>query len=279
MPNKYIIAIENKIDAKEGKRQLSKYTASLEKYYSIQDDYHLIKIFLSPKGTKPSADNSNWKVYTYYDVLSILNDIYASRKHLLSDEAKILIDNYIKILNSEIMDNQELKNLCNEIYKKHKKALDLIFENKESIVSMASSICVNKLNQMNLDERDAKILSHKGSNVRICSFFTQKIIEKCNKEIEAYYDFDFWPDGEGIKASLVLHVYNLNRKYDESIATEVNKFASKNKIPDGKDWVWKRIWGVKTKSFTEFNSDQIEAWVNECWNKIKKYEDEVLKAQ
>ena len=276
LPNKYIIAIENKVDAKESEEQLPQYKGKLNKYFPTQDGYNHIMIFLTPNGDSPSAGNEDWKIYTYSDVVSILKDVYIAHQNHLSIEANILIDNYIKILENEIMDSQELKNLCNEIYTKHKQALDLIFENKESVTSMVSSVCYNKLleikNNYQIDFNDSR---KPGVYIQFTTDMINQMKGELNDEsVEVYYQFEFKPNSEnGCNGWLKLVLHNTTKRYDKGKADIINSYAVKNKIAEYKDWQWKHIWGTSTTVFSEIDDNTIGEWVEQSLKEMKNYEN------
>ena len=273
LPKDYIIAIENKVDASEGKKdgksQLENYKTVLENNF---DREKITKVFLTPDGDGPSQGNEEWKIYTYSDILGILEEIYKSHQNNLSAEAKILIDNYLGILNNEIMDNTELKTLCNEIYQKHKQALDLIFENRESVTSMASSICFKKLQELKNNNSIELLNDKSGVNIK----FTTDWIRKFSNElqgIDVNYAYEFRPFGDyGVMAKLVLVLHNNNKDYNEDLANKINRYARKNQCKKDKVWEWKSIWS-EVQKFNEINDDAIGTWVQESLSKLQKFEN------
>lgn len=133
---KCVVCIENKIDSKENKGseekkgQLEKYKATIEKNYPKYERYF---VFLTPSGEEPS-DTENWTIMDYSTIYDIV--LKARNSSALSNEASMLIDNYVSLLRRKIMkDDQELIGICNKIYLKHRQALDLIFENKTDYVT------------------------------------------------------------------------------------------------------------------------------------------------
>ena len=52
----------------------------------------------------------------------------------LCDEARNFVGYYVDILRRETMENNELIKVCQQIYKEHKQALDLIFEYRPDIL-------------------------------------------------------------------------------------------------------------------------------------------------
>lgn len=121
---KTLIAFENKVGSQEHSNQLNRYRAILENEYP---EYSRIYIYLTPDGTEPS-DSENWDVLTYNDILEILETV--SLRVQLQPDVKFMINNYIDVIRRDIVEDQQLIEICNRIYNKHKKALDLIFENR-----------------------------------------------------------------------------------------------------------------------------------------------------
>ena len=121
---KYILCIENKIDTGEHDNQLSRYQKTIEEAFS---EYKKIYIFLSPNGVESSIPDT-WISMGYGDVMNIIET--ACKKTKLLPEAKMLIDNYVETIRRDIVGDERLVKICEEIYYKHKRALDLIFENK-----------------------------------------------------------------------------------------------------------------------------------------------------
>ncbi len=119
-----IIAIENKIGTHEHSDQLNRYRKILESEYP---SYTKMLIFLTPGGESPS-DTKNWDSLNYTSIADILWNLKNELE--LRTDIKLLIENYIDIIRRDIVEDQALIEICNRIYAKHKKALDLIFEYK-----------------------------------------------------------------------------------------------------------------------------------------------------
>jgi hypothetical protein len=121
---KFLICIENKIDTGEHDNQLIKYRKIVDDTYP---DYKKIYIYLSPEGSEPS-DIEFWYPMGYQDLLDIIEN--ARNKVKLLPDAELMINNYIEAIRRDIVGDERLIKICSEIYAKHQKALDLIFENK-----------------------------------------------------------------------------------------------------------------------------------------------------
>lgn len=119
---RFLIAIENKVGAHEHDNQLDRYRKTLEAEYP---DYKKMFIFLTPDGDDPS-DVKNWDVLSYAAIADILADMLSELE--LQPDVGLIIRNYLDVIRRDIVEDQKLIEVCNKIYVKHKKALDLIFE-------------------------------------------------------------------------------------------------------------------------------------------------------
>lgn len=122
--DKFLIAIENKIGAHEHSDQLNRYRTILEADYP---GYRKMLIFLTPDGDDPS-DVKNWDVLTYSSIAEILGQQKDELE--LQSDVELMIRNYLDVIRRDIVEDQKLIEVCNKIYARHKKALDLIFEHR-----------------------------------------------------------------------------------------------------------------------------------------------------
>ena len=130
----FVLCIENKIDAGEHSDQLNRYRKLIEDAFP---EYTKMYVYLSPEGVE-SSDPDNWCSMSYEDVLNIVENV--RRKTKLLPDVALLIDNYIDTIRRDIVGDEKLARICAEIYSKHQKALDLIFENKPDKSSQLADI-------------------------------------------------------------------------------------------------------------------------------------------
>ncbi len=131
---KFVLCIENKIDSREHDNQLNRYRKIIEDTYP---EYKKMYIYLSPEGMEAS-DTEYWCSMSYQDVLEIIEN--ARKKVALLPDAALLLDNYIETIRRDIVGDERLTKICAEIYAKHQKALDLIFENRPDRASDLADI-------------------------------------------------------------------------------------------------------------------------------------------
>jgi hypothetical protein len=118
---RFAVVIENKIGSKEGPDQLSRYKAAVEKHYP-----GALYVYLTLKADEPSEDA--WVPYGYEDIHRVLRRVRKAHRKAIGDEVLVFLDHYLNLIGTRFMNDTELDELCRKIYKKHRQALDLIWE-------------------------------------------------------------------------------------------------------------------------------------------------------
>lgn len=172
--NKIVIVIENKIWSKESTHQLQKYRDIIDEEFK---EYKKINVFLSPLGEEPS-DMKNWVICDYSLILEILRKSIEVKKEVLGKSIKDFLEQYEEMLRRYIVRDSELEVICRDIYYKHKRALDLIFEYKPDIYLEISEFLSKKISDM--EKRGEGVVLDKGNKtyIRFASKVFDKKIEK-----------------------------------------------------------------------------------------------------
>lgn len=132
--NKIIVAIENKIKAREHNSQLNTYQERVnnrieELKKSGQNGFKSILLFLTPNEAAPS--NNAWIPISYELIVDSLKSARDARSIPADSDASRLITEYIRLIENEIIMNSELKDALLEIYQKHKVIFDLVIDAKD----------------------------------------------------------------------------------------------------------------------------------------------------
>ena len=259
---KLVLAIENKVGSHEHnsngsyESQLITYRERLQSQFK---DFTIISVYLTPDGDIPSDDD--WIVLNYSDVVTILENVYNSRRASLAGEASLLIKNYINTIKRNVIMDQELVNLCNSIYNKHRKALDLIFENRDDTISQVSNNCRRILcdtKGVTLDD---------SSKSKIYVKFRTIGLEQLFADIDQkyyYYQFE-------IKDGHITFMLEYHKDKYEELTDEIREKMEKVRLlfvkgekQLKKDWVWNRVWTKRTNNLTD------EKWIKEMINTVCK---------
>lgn len=134
---KWALAVENKVNSKQGKNQLIGYRQTLQSSFPKYD--RLFFVFLTKNNEQPK--DTQWLQATYSDVEQALRLCVAENEDTIGSEPIFLINQYLELIREDFMDDSESVQLARAIYQRHKKAIDYIFECKiDPIFELTSSL-------------------------------------------------------------------------------------------------------------------------------------------
>lgn len=126
----FVIAIENKIASSEHSNQLARYQQIVSESSELSKYERQQFVYLTKYGDEPSEED--WTVYSYADLYRVLTKVRAASASQMGDDVSAFLDHYLRLIGSRFMDDPKIIELCNEIYKNHRQAIDLIVENSYS---------------------------------------------------------------------------------------------------------------------------------------------------
>lgn len=128
----FLCAVENKVWAAESGNQLAFYRKALEERYP---DYTIRRVFLTPGGDMPEnpTDWEHWTTLDYSRIRQILDrTIEAKGASIHQDVAAALRQYRITLRRNIVPDvSNDIHKLARKIYRKHKKAIDLICDHRD----------------------------------------------------------------------------------------------------------------------------------------------------
>lgn len=124
---KLAVIIENKVGASEHSEQLDRYHQTVEQNYP---GYSIIGVFLTPEGESPS--DARFLTVSYCTVADLVESLVTRRESILGSDIKTVMTHYAQMLRRHIVSESEIAELCRKIYRKHQRALDLVFEHRPS---------------------------------------------------------------------------------------------------------------------------------------------------
>jgi hypothetical protein len=119
------VIIENKIGSGEHGGQLRRYREAVLKDYP---DWNLICLYLTPEGDEPSDEN--YLPADYGIIYRLVEVLAESKASVLGADVRTLMIHYAQMLRRHIVSESEIADLCRRIYRKHQRALDLIYEHR-----------------------------------------------------------------------------------------------------------------------------------------------------
>lgn len=130
----FVLIIENKIHSTEHSDQLKRYWTLITKKYP---DYKHFFIYLTLDGERPSDDR--WVSISYEFIQFLIKSILQNKD--LSMRPRTYLEDYFNILAGELMNDEELKQTCMQIYNNHRQAIDLIIQNLPNDQSLLYDRC------------------------------------------------------------------------------------------------------------------------------------------
>lgn len=122
----WTVCIENKVNSKQGDDQLQRYFESVERRYSTSE--RRLYIFLTRSAEAPA--HAEFIPVTYHDVSLVLASCLDERGSSMGAEPRLLAQHYHQLLAEDFVEDSESSQLARQIYLKHRRALDFIFESK-----------------------------------------------------------------------------------------------------------------------------------------------------
>ncbi len=247
---KCVMAIENKVGSHEHSNQLNRYREILEKEYP---DYTRLFVYLTPDGEEPS-DVSNWDVMSYSDVVDILEAVY--KRTELQDDAALMIRNYIDVIRRDIVEDQELIEICNKIYHKHQKALDLIFENRTDGINTIGQSVSNAI------KNNGSVIPGDLSKKRYTVFYTDRMSDYLgtmdeNSSWGDSYSYRYWISFR--RDDRIIGYFELGgNNLTPEVSEKHQRIIDILKPNDGRrdEYKYKRVY--KTKSISFHDGDEEE---------------------
>jgi hypothetical protein len=130
----WVICIENKVNSSQSYEQLPKYRARVEK--TFPHARHRIYLFLTKNNEEP--DDDAYVAASYTQVHKVLKECLLAKSHVIGSEPKVLLENYIRLLEEKFMDESEIARTARKIYQQHRRALDVIFEQRPDNLKLVS---------------------------------------------------------------------------------------------------------------------------------------------
>ena len=265
-----VIAIENKVWAKQSQNQLRRYREAVRKAFPVECEF--LYIFLSKRDQSPH--DRNWIRANYKQVSDELRGALIQRKASIGKEAALFIKQYLEILEDNNVNEKAIRRHAESLYSKHKRAIDVLITYKPGYERTLTDLLKSHV------ECDAK-----ASKVRImhCEknyirFLPEKLDTSINGRgstwggLDAAYilcEISFW-DGAAPDFGIV------EGKSPDDFRKRLWKLAAAQKFPGRasqrrlpKDYIWLYTANLNKKVGESEYPDEKKA-AGEIWKWVKK---------
>ncbi len=126
--HRFALIIENKIWSSERVGQLDWYRRIVSGHHP---GWQVGSIYLTPQGDAPSHDD--YLPLSYETVCKMLEELLQDRGSAVSHNVRVSIEQYVGMVRRRILGDPEIVRQCQELYQKHKRAFDLIYEHRPDL--------------------------------------------------------------------------------------------------------------------------------------------------
>lgn len=138
--NRLAVIIENKVGSSEHSQQLQRYWRLVQQRFP---GFSILGLFLTPDGREPTDER--YLPIDYALIHNLINELTATRSSTMGADVTILLHHYGQMLRRHIMPDSDIAQLAQRIYKKHHRALDLIFEHRPDLQADLRSFLENMI--------------------------------------------------------------------------------------------------------------------------------------
>jgi hypothetical protein len=173
--DKIVVVVENKWDSSEHSLQLTKYRKAIETHFP---NHKKAFVLLTKEGTeaKNEEDKNYYIEYNYIQIAQILERIMAVYKPQINNRTFLYLEDYLKVLKRNIMQEDHLNELAVKLYQTHRRALNFIFENKPDLQKEIQKLLIEVLKDFSF-----VLGSTSKSYVRFLTEDLRKVIQSHNQ--------------------------------------------------------------------------------------------------
>ena len=195
-----------------------------------------------------------------------------------------MIENYITIIRRDIVEDQQLVEICNKIYSKHRRALDLIFENK---IDKKTQICNAMMETLTKMGEEGHIIHEEDwGNMVFTTSGMDKILPDFSEDSgklsswESLNIYAYWLDYKDGKVSAVFELAGLNvpKKAMKNMQKIIDKLKPNDSRRDNfkSKIVFRTEWHeIKYEDDIEIEAERV---VRSAVNEILAMEKKLLKS-
>ncbi len=284
---KTVYIIENKIFANESKNQLQNY---IEISSNVFPDYTKIFVFLTPDGNESSKPDT-WKPLSYEELIISLENVMDNA--VISEEVKAFINNFIYSVRRNVMGEKDPKlvSICNEIYNKHREALNLIYQNVNIDKSQDLAIICGVLQEYYKNE---KIILKNDNSLKFWTKRMDEYLPNLNEENSSRgtnYIYYYWLELESNKIAIHFEIggkindkyisesenKDIFNKYNTLINASIKIKNKKNSIKTDMHFKYKRLFTNKKDIKNDFDDKTLANAVRKLIDNALENENKLFK--
>jgi len=150
-----VVVLENKVDSTEHSSQLQKYRSLIEQQFP---QHKKLFAYLTINGSIPTDES--YVSLTYAEIVKLIEETISRRNHQLSPAVVAFMQFYVEMIRRHIVEDSEIQKLCDQIYKAHHRALEVLFEHRPDKALMIKEFLENLITKIPSLEPDYSVKSY-----------------------------------------------------------------------------------------------------------------------
>lgn len=146
------VIVENKVWSAEHSEQLERYRRVIN---NTHPEWTVLCVYLTPRGTAPSHEK--YAPLGYEAICGIVDEVLEDPGCDLSPEVRVTAEHYARMVRRNLLGDSEVVKLAQEIYRKHRRAVDLVYANRPDVRGQLGPVIKDLVEQepgLELDRTD-----------------------------------------------------------------------------------------------------------------------------
>lgn len=133
--NRILVIVENKVGSKQHDDQLERYYVDMTERHP---GHRFLGVYLTASGE--TSENDNYVSASYGMVRRLVDELLTRESVLMPPNVRSVLEQYVDLLGRRFMADQELRELCESIYRQHRQAIDILHDNRPDPFSRVFTI-------------------------------------------------------------------------------------------------------------------------------------------
>lgn len=263
--NHFVVLIENKIDSGEHSGQLGRYLRLVRNEYPAPI-WRIVAFYLTPGGDAPSEPD--FLPVSYGIVSEAVEAVAESRKTVVGPAVHTLMIHYASMLRRHVVTDSQTADLCRQIYARHQRALDLIFEHRPDRLTEIRHILVDVLESTpglvmdTFDKRKLRFGSAAWEDFPRGSGWT-----KSGRIL--LFQLDIFEQSLGLELWIGPGPLNVRQRFIEAARGREPLLGFGKKIPEAEQWssIFKRNF-LKPEDYETYSREEIAEQIRVRWSQF-----------
>jgi hypothetical protein len=257
------VIIENKISSVEHSNQLDRYFNIVRQHYP---GWKTFGVYLTPEGDRPS--HSAYLAADYTTVCEVVERMTERRSSILGSDLRTLMVHYTEMLRRHILSESEIAELCRKIYRKHQRALDLIYEYRPDLQVQLRELLeglVRETPELLLDHCSKSYIRFAPKSWDVPMLMTGEGWTQSGRIL--LFEFGNFPDSLRLRLYIGPGPVDIRQRLFDTARTHQPLFRTSQSLRQKWNTIYDRSF-FKPKDYEDADVEQLEKQLRKQWTEI-----------